>query len=106
MSRRLMAVGLAAMLASAAAAAERTWHRAYDVAPGAVLRLTSYRGAVTITESDRPVIDLTVRARTYGASAERAAWLLAGVEFHATHTPQGVDLEVTNPRERRALRVE
>lgn len=99
-ARRLFfIVGLFLGLVLTGRAAVREFERTFAVQPGCTVKLETYRGSVTVVESDRPEVHVTLRleiATDDEAEADRAH---AALQLDAAETDNTVTLRARNPRE-------
>lgn len=100
--RIIVAGFLVAGLISSAAAAEREMHRTFPVRPGCTLKIDTYRGEITVTESDDSVVQVSIRLEIGGETEEEAETVLRGLQLELTEAQNVVSIFARNPRETRA----
>lgn len=98
---RILTAGACLALLASGHAAERDVNRVFPVQPGCRLKLDSYRGSVTIVESDEPAVSVAVHLEIGGDTEADAARLLAGLQLDLQSVDNGVTIFARNPRETR-----
>lgn len=94
-------LGFALLLASASRAVEREFARTFPVEPGCTLKLDTYRGSVTVVESDQPEVKVSLQMQVGTDNEEDAARVYAALELEATAVNNTITLRARNPRETR-----
>ncbi len=94
-------LGCALVLAPAGRAVEREFARTFPVTPGCTLKLDTYRGSITVVESDQPEVKVSLQMQLGTDNEEDAARIYAALELEATEDDNTVTLRARNPRETR-----
>lgn len=90
------------LVCSASRAAERDMVRTFSVQPGCTVAIDTYRGAITVIESDRPEVRIAGHLEIGARTAAEAEQVPAG--FHLSCTQQGdtISVRARHPAETRA----
>ncbi len=83
------------------ALAERDVRHEFPVQPGCTLKLDTYRGAVTIVESDEPIVRVHVHLEIGGQTEADSDRILAGLQLDVQARDNVVSIFARNPRETR-----
>lgn len=94
-------LGFTLLPLSAGQAAEREFARTFPVEPGCTLKLDTYRGSITVVESDQPEVKVSLQMQLGTDNEEDAARAYAALELEATSVNNTVTLRARNPRETR-----
>lgn len=99
-----LAVGFFSLVAllPALAAAEREVRHAFPVQPGCTLKIDTYRGMITVTESDEAMVRVSIQMQVGGDTEADAARVLAGLQLDVEARERMVSIFARNPRETRA----
>ena len=93
--------GLAALSVAAGRAAEREFNRTFPVQPGCTLKVDTYRGSITVVESDRPEVQVALHMEIGADSEEEAERVHAALQLEVKADSNTVALRARNPRETR-----
>jgi hypothetical protein len=96
----LLRIGLT-LLPVWAAAAEREFKRTFPLAPGGSVTVDSYRGSITVEESDQPEVTVLLQMSLATDDPDEAERIFSTLELEAVAEDNRVVLRARNPRETR-----
>jgi hypothetical protein len=83
-------------------AAERDERHVFPVQPGCTLKLDSYRGSVIVTESDEPVVRVSIHMEIGSDTEAEGDRMRAGLQLDVKAADNTVTIFARNPKETRA----
>lgn len=101
-SIRLAALLLPGILLPPVGAAERDVRYAFPVQPGCTLKIDTYRGDITVTETEDAAAVVSVHMEVGGDTPEQVQRVLAGLQLEVKEVDNVVTIFARNPRETRA----
>src|SRR3954469_11578982 len=98
---RLPAIIAALLFSAAAHAVERDERHVFPVQPGCTLKLDSYRGNVTVTESDDPVVEVAVHFEIGADTEAEGDRMRSALQLELKASGNVVTIFARNPSESR-----
>jgi DUF4097 and DUF4098 domain-containing protein YvlB len=101
-ARRLFIfISLTLLLLPHGRGAEREFARTFPVEPGCTVKVDTYRGSITIVESDQPEVRVLLQMQLATDNEDEAAKLYAALQLEATAESHTISLRARNPWETR-----
>lgn len=94
-------LGLALLGLPRVCGVEREFTRTFPVEPGCTVKLDTYRGSITIVESDQPEVRVLLQMQLATDNEDEAAKLYAALQLEATAESNTISLRARNPWETR-----